>query len=109
MIKIEKLKDGAKVFITRDGTKCEIYINQLITPSEFNTIEIEGGSCIYSIDENEVKELVGQPKQLTLNLTETVQDAVAVADTTTIDVTPVVTTPVVVAPTVIIKPTRAKK
>jgi hypothetical protein len=104
MIKIEKLKDGAKVFITRDGTKCEIYINQLITPSEFNTIEIEGGSCIYSIDENEVKELVGQARQLTLNLTETVQDAVAVADTVKVEVAPAV-----VAPTVIIKPTRAKK
>lgn len=104
MIKIEKLKDGAKVFITRDGTKCEIYINQLITPSEFNTIEIEGGSCIYSIDENEVKELVGQARQLTLNLAETVQDAVAVVDTVKVEVAPVA-----VAPTVIIKPTRAKK
>jgi hypothetical protein len=104
MIKIEKLKDGAKVFITRDGTKCEIYINQLITPSEFNTIEIEGGSCIYSIDENEVKELVGQARQLTLNLAETVQDAVAVVDAVKVEVTPVVATS-----TIIIKPTRAKK
>jgi hypothetical protein len=96
MIKIERLKDGAKVFVVTEGTRRQVYLNQLITYAEFETIEVEGGALVYSIDEAEVKEMQGQGKQLTLNLAETVQDTVIttdVAETTT------ASQPVVIKPT----------
>jgi hypothetical protein len=110
MIKIERLKDGAKVFVVTEGARRQVYLNQLITNAEFDTIEVEGGTLVYSVDETEVKELQGQGKQLTLNLTEIVQDTVVttdvaetVQDTTVItDAPETITTalqPVVVKPT----------
>lgn len=102
MIKIERLKDGAKVFIMDQGTRRQVYLNQLITEADFQTVEVEGGTLVYSIDETEVKEIQGQGKQLTLNLTETVEDTVATTDK--------VETVTITAQPVIIKPTpRAKK
>jgi hypothetical protein len=97
MIKIERLKDGAKVFVVTEGTRRQVYLNQLITYAEFETIEVESGTLVYSIDETEVKEIQGQGKQLALNLTETVQDTVATTDVA--EPITVTSQPVVIKPT----------
>lgn len=55
MVKIEKIVD-AKVFIVRDGTKREVFLHQLITRQELETLQVEGGSVVVSIDEEELKE-----------------------------------------------------
>ena len=87
MIKIERLKDGAKVFVTRDGMRVQVFLNQLITHTDFQTVEVEGGTLVYSVDETEVLEMSGgQGKQIELNLSETVQDAVVIPDTVVVEV-----------------------
>lgn len=53
MVKIEQIKD-AKVFITRDGVRTQVFLHQLITRQELETLEVEGGSVVYSIDEQEL-------------------------------------------------------
>jgi hypothetical protein len=111
MIKIEKLKDGAKVFVKRDGERTQVFLNQLISHSEFNTIEVEGGTLVYSVDESEVLEIPGnQGKQLELNLTETVEDIVNTAEIVDTAIVPqeTVATPTE-APTIVIPPRRSKK
>jgi len=122
MIKIERLKDGAKVYVTRNGQRVQVFLNQLITHEDFASVEVEGGTLVYSVDETEVLEIAGGAgKQIELNLSETVQDAVATTETveTASAETPVETpveaptqvteTTTTVAP-VIVKPTpRAKK
>lgn len=97
MIKIEKLKDGAKVFVVTEGSRRQVYLNQLITAAEFQTIEVEGGTLVYSIDEAEVKEIQGQGKQLTLNLTEVVEDVIAATDE--VEATTITAQPVIIKPT----------
>jgi hypothetical protein len=97
MIKIERLKDGAKVFVVTEGTRRQVYLNQLITYAEFETIEVEGGALVYSIDEAEVKEMQGQGKQLTLNLIETVQDTIITTDVP--ESITITSQPVVIKPT----------
>ena len=97
MIKIEKLKDGAKVFVVTEGSRQQVYLNQLITAAEFQTIEVEGGTLVYSIDEAEVKEIQGQGKQLTLNLTEVVEDKVVTADQ--VEATTITAQPAIIKPT----------
>lgn len=53
MVKIEQIKD-AKVFVTRDGVRRQVFLHQLITKQELETLEVEGGSVVYSIDEQEL-------------------------------------------------------
>jgi hypothetical protein len=53
MVKIEQIKD-AKVFVTRDGVRRQVFLHQLITRQEAETLEVEGGSVLYSIDEQEL-------------------------------------------------------
>lgn len=84
MIKIEKLKDGAKVFVMREGKRTQVLLNQLVTHAEFATVEVEGGTLVYSVDETEVLEMgPSQGKQLEVTINETVQDAVVTQDTVT--------------------------
>lgn len=56
MIKIEKLKDGAKATYTRDGVKKPIFLHQLITHQDLTTLEVTQGTVVYSVDELEIKE-----------------------------------------------------
>ncbi len=53
MVKIEQIKD-AKVFVTRDGVRRQVFLHQLITRQEAETLEVEGGSVVYSVDEQEL-------------------------------------------------------
>lgn len=56
MIKIEKLKDGAKATYTRDGVKKPVFLHQLITRQDLETLEVTQGTVVYSVDELEIKE-----------------------------------------------------
>jgi hypothetical protein len=56
MIKIEELKNGAKATYTRDGVKKPIFLHQLITRQDLETLEVTQGTVVYSVDELEIKE-----------------------------------------------------
>lgn len=57
MVKIEKLLGGCKATFVRNNVRQPLLLSQLISMSEFNTIELDTGSIIYSIDETEIGEL----------------------------------------------------
>lgn len=54
MVKIEKLSPDAQVWFQRDGTRQRAYLHQLLSRAELATLEIESGTVMYSIDEQEV-------------------------------------------------------
>lgn len=56
MVKIEQLKNGAKATITRDGRTVPIFLHQLISRQELETMQVTAGTVVYSIDELEVLE-----------------------------------------------------
>lgn len=118
MVKIEKLKDGAVAYITRDGQRMKIFAAQLISLSDLDTLEVESGTVVYSINEELIKETTAAGKQLTLKIETSVpapQDEVAVelkssptmaeTVTETVAATPQVVKPAIVKPT----PRSAKK
>lgn len=109
MIKIEKLKDGAKVFIMRDGKRTQVLLNQLVSHAEFTTVEVEGGTLVYSVDETEVLELAGvEAKQINLNFDETIQDTVSTQENVSVD-TPAEVPAAPAAPAIVRPAPRAKK
>ena len=59
MIKIERLNDGAKATIIRNGVKQPVYLAMNITAAELETLELIGGSLLYTVDETEIVELQG--------------------------------------------------
>lgn len=54
MVKIEKLSPDARVWFQRDGTRQRAFLHQLLSRAELDTLEIEAGEVMYSIDEQEV-------------------------------------------------------
>lgn len=54
MVKIEKLSPDARVWFQRDGTRQRAWLHQLLSRTELATMEIESGTVVYSIDEQEV-------------------------------------------------------
>lgn len=61
MIKIERI-NADKPTLLRNGVRQLITASMTVTWAELESIEAESGSITYSIDENEVKELVFQAK-----------------------------------------------
>ncbi len=59
MIKIEQLKNGAKATIIRNGVKQPVYLAMNITAAELATLEVVGGSLVYTVDEAEILEVQG--------------------------------------------------
>jgi hypothetical protein len=59
MIKIEQLNGGAKATIVRNGAKQAVYVTMIITPEELKTLEVIGGSLLYTVDETEIIEVKG--------------------------------------------------
>lgn len=59
MIKIEQLKNGAKATIIRNGVKQPVYLAMNITAAELATLEVVGGSMVYTVDEAEILEVQG--------------------------------------------------
>lgn len=56
MVKIEQLKNGAKATVMRNGRQVPIFLHQLITRQELETMEVSVGTVVYSIDELEILE-----------------------------------------------------
>lgn len=56
MVKIEQLKDNAKATYTNNGVKKPIFLHQLITRQDLETLEVSQGTVVYSVDELEIKE-----------------------------------------------------
>ena len=54
MIKIESITPGAVVSIARNGARQPVFPKQLISYAEEATLEVVGGTVIYSINETEV-------------------------------------------------------
>lgn len=54
MVKIEKLSEDACVWYMRDGIRQRAYLHQLISVLELQTLEVEAGTVVYSVDEQEV-------------------------------------------------------
>lgn len=59
MIKIERLNNGAKATIVRNGVTQPVYLGMSITAAELETLQTIGGSIVYTIDETEIVELQG--------------------------------------------------
>lgn len=57
MIKIERLKNNAIATFTRNGVVTPVFVNQLMTPDEFQTLKVSSGTVVASIDENEIVEV----------------------------------------------------
>lgn len=104
MIKIEKLRDGAKATIMRNGVKQAIYETMRLSYSEFETIEVTTGSVIYSVDEQVVKEVSANTPVVPLKESpKSAQQNKIAVDTATKDTETVAQEKVTVKP-VIIKP-----
>lgn len=54
MVKIEKLSPDASVWFVRDGVRQRARLHQLLSRAELATLEVEVGTVVYSIDEQEV-------------------------------------------------------
>lgn len=74
MVKIENITPGAQVFIERDGTKRRIYLHQLMTRAELDSMEVIDGTVTYSIDEEVLEQKSSEQSQegKQLNLESTV-------------------------------------
>lgn len=56
MIKIEKLLDGARVTIQRNGLEVTLLEGQLFPEHELNSLKVHSGRVVYSVNEQEVVE-----------------------------------------------------
>lgn len=56
MVKIEHLKNGAKATFMRNDKKIPVFLHMLISRQELETLEVETGTVVYSVDELEILE-----------------------------------------------------
>lgn len=61
MIKIETI-NATKATVLRGGVRQTLLTGSHVTGAELATVEAESGTIVYSVDEQEVKELTFQPK-----------------------------------------------
>lgn len=59
MIKIEQLKGGCTATIERNGVRQPVYVRMVVTKAELNSLEITGGTLVYTIDEEQIVEVDG--------------------------------------------------
>ena len=79
MIKIER-STAVNATILRNDVRQPVTLNMIVTAEELASLEADGGSILYSVDETEVKTVDFQPKQSApAPVIEPI--AVAVADT----------------------------
>ena len=57
MIKIERIKPGTKAVFMRDGIEHTVFLGQLLSWGEFESLQFTSGGVTISIDETEVQEL----------------------------------------------------
>lgn len=60
MVKIERVLDGAVATVIRNGQEVQLFQGQLINYDELSTLKVIGGKVIYSVNETDVVELVGE-------------------------------------------------
>ena len=89
MVKIEQLSPGTVVWFVRDGKRQRAFLHQLLTRDELTTLEVVGGTVVYSIDEQEVVS----------RSADTTKSAEAVSEPTTATTAPTPAEPPVVAAT----------
>ena len=118
MIKIEKLLDSGKAVFVREGKVIPVFVGQLLSYHEADTLQVSEGAVMYSIDEAELVTLkAGETLEGTLPETDTksAESTEPVAPTAEVtetkEVTTETTTPEVAAVTapVIVKPVPRKK
>lgn len=64
MVKIEKLLEGGRVTITRDGAEIALFEGQLIPEYELGSLKVHSGRVIYSVNEQEVVEKVAEVERV---------------------------------------------
>ena len=76
MVKIEQLKDAKAVF-TRNGAEQPVFLNAILTKTEFDTIRVLQGTVVASIDESEVVTITVKetPKSLSIEITDVVVES----------------------------------
>lgn len=57
MVKIEKLSPGAQVEFVRNGKPQPGIVGTTLTREELDTLQVTGGTVLYSIDEQELVEV----------------------------------------------------
>jgi hypothetical protein len=60
-IKLERISEPGKVFITRNGTRQTAKNNMVISEQELATIEVLAGTLLYSIDESKLVTVEAPP------------------------------------------------
>lgn len=75
MVKIEQLKNGAKATFVRDGTERPIFLHQLITRQELETLMVQQGTVVYSVDEMEILEKSADVKSVAAPAPQPVEPA----------------------------------
>lgn len=73
MVKIEQLKNGAKATFVRDGTERPVFLHQLITRQELETLVVQQGTVVYSVDELEILEKSADTKSVATPAPESVE------------------------------------
>lgn len=72
MVKIEKLNDSAKAVFMRMGTQQPVFLNAILTDSEFETLKVLSGAVVVSINESEVRVVPAEPGAITAVFTDTI-------------------------------------
>jgi hypothetical protein len=102
MIKIEQLKNGAKATIVRNGFKQPVYLAMNINEAELLTLEVTGGSLVYTVDEVEIVEVVGGVAVVaptkSVEVTNSTEPSTATVETPVAEIKAPVVKPAIVKP-----------
>lgn len=63
MIKIEKMTPGCKATITRGEQPQPVFVGQLLSRADLETLVVGGGTLMYTIDEQEIVEVDGSAQK----------------------------------------------
>lgn len=80
MIKIEKLSKDARVLVTRNGKVGQVFVGQLISHKDWQTVDVQAGEVTFSINEQVVKTKVATIKNAEIKTAELKTEAVKVED-----------------------------
>ena len=84
MIKIEKLSKDARVLVTRNDKTSQVFVGQLISFDDWQSVEVLAGEVTYSIDELEVRTIVAAIKDAEIKTVELASETTKVVDTATV-------------------------
>lgn len=84
MIKIENLSKDARVLVTRNGKVGQVFVGQLISHKDWQTVDVQAGEVTFSIDEQVVKTKVATIKNAEIKTAELKTEAVKVEDSVSV-------------------------